>query len=439
MAGNNNSLNSVGATGNQSYLEAPVYNQNTGGYGSTPQAKALSSSTSSTPKPLSFQDQVNADLANHYKVMAAQNNGPLKSLSTSPDGAITSTYHQPTDATTSSKTKSTTTPAPTYGGVIGQGTKASQNAADTGSSNYNTANEGLLNASANNQQYANRAKQIADAAGQKISDIGGQGAKGEAGYLSTGTSPVAEGNAQLLQNSIAAQQRAVSEGANTQLTGNAQGLTANQQAQSGYNSASGNALNSQGQGISGLGSNAGLLSPTSNIILRDPTTGAVVGDQNLSDLARTAGNLSGIQSGAASAAGATGTAQAALTQNYQSGLAQLRNADNLAPQIAQTLASNPNLNQTPISAITNLNQWFAGQTSQPGQQQLSQQVAAYVQALGLTPDQAAAIASQQGGTIGTLLNTLYNAAKAKVDANNPANINSGSSSGSSTGGGLYNF
>lgn len=128
------------------------------------------------------------------------------------------------------------------------------------------------------------------------------------------------------------------------------------------------------------------------------------------------------------------SSQTDLSGKYQQGLAQLRAAANIEPAIVQTLQSNPSLNQTPISALTNLNQWFAGQTSNPAQQQLSSQVASYISALGLSPDQAAAIASQKGGTIGTLLKTLKDNATAQNEGNNPANISSGStSSGGVTG------
>ena len=97
----------------------------------------------------------------------------------------------------------------------------------------------LANTAQGNQAYADRARAIADAAGQRISDIGGQGARGQAGYLTTGTSPVAEGNAAVLAQTTAAQQRAVAEGATMQLTGNSQGLTAQNQMQSGLNQAVG--------------------------------------------------------------------------------------------------------------------------------------------------------------------------------------------------------
>ena len=112
-----------------------------------------------------------------------------------------------------------------------------------------------------NQTYSDRAKAIADAAGQRISDIGQAGAKGEAGYLTTGTSPVAEGNAAIFAKTTTAKQGAVSEGANMQLSGNAQGLTAQQQAQSGYNNAAGQNLTGQGLAQGAISSAAGYSKP----------------------------------------------------------------------------------------------------------------------------------------------------------------------------------
>ncbi len=121
--------------------------------------------------------------------------------------------------------------------------------------------------------------------------------------------------------------------------------------------------------------------------------------------------------------------------DYYSGVKALKAADSLEPAIVNTINQN-GLNKTPISAITNLKQWFSGQTSDPAQQQLSAQIASYLQQLGISPDQAAAIASQKGGTIGTLLNTL----RSNFETANNANAHAGStstSSGGSTSGNTY--
>lgn len=161
----------------------------------------------------------------------------------------------------------------------------------------------------------------------------------------------------------------------------------------------------QSAGISGLGINAGLLSPLPNTPYAiDPTTGKPIGGGDVNNSIINAGNYQTV---------------ADRTQAYNKGLSSLAAADNLQPQIEQTIKAN-NLNNTPISAITNLQQWFSGQTSDPAQQQLSQQIATYINALGIDPATATNIASQQKGTVGTLLNSLYDAAKAKNEGNNPA-------------------
>ncbi len=120
----------------------------------------------------------------------------------------------------------------------------------------------LANQVAPNQALAKNAQDIANRAGESIENVGRQGARSAAGYLTTGTSPVGEGNAAVLNQSTAAQQQAIAQGANMQLAGNAQGLTA------------------QNQGQSALNQAAQLASPTqvpySNQYV-DPLTGQVIG------------------------------------------------------------------------------------------------------------------------------------------------------------------
>lgn len=90
-----------------------------------------------------------------------------------------------------------------------------------------------------NMNLANQARDITQTAGQRISDIGQVGARGAAGYRTTGTSPVGEGNAAVLAQTTAAQQQAVSQGANMELQGVQQGLAAQGQTQSALNQAAG--------------------------------------------------------------------------------------------------------------------------------------------------------------------------------------------------------
>lgn len=90
------------------------------------------------------------------------------------------------------------------------------------------------NSLARNTQLGEQAQRIASEAGQRMEDIGRQSARAQAGYLTTGTSPVAEGNAAIQAQTAAAQQQAVAQGAQTALTGNQQALGAQGQLQSGF-------------------------------------------------------------------------------------------------------------------------------------------------------------------------------------------------------------
>ncbi len=127
--------------------------------------------------------------------------------------------------------------------------------------------------------------------------------------------------------------------------------------------------------------------------------------------------------------------KADFTQKYEQGKASLTAADAIQNQIISTLATNPTLNNTPISGITNLNELLSGQVSSGPQQLLSQQIAQYIQTLGLDPATVVNIAHQQQGTLAQLLDSLRSSAQAKVEAYNPANINASPSAatGGSTG------
>lgn len=114
--------------------------------------------------------------------------------------------------------------------------------------------------------------------------------------------------------------------------------------------------------------------------------------------------------------------------DYQNGLAKLRVADSIQNQVLSTLKNNPTLNNTPVSAITNLNEFLSGQSSQSGQQLLSQQVNNYIQTLGLDPASVVNIAHQQSGTLAQLLDSLRQTVQNQVNAKNPANVKSNSGS-----------
>lgn len=152
----------------------------------------------------------------------------------------------------------TQTPVPaTFPGIVGGLTTASTN----GSGAANLAAYGLLQSPNQNQILGDKAAQIGDQYGQKIADVGQKGAQFESGQLTTGTSPVASGNAAVTAQTTAAQQQALATGEAAALQGNAQQLTAQQQAQAGLTSAGGLGNQSQGLTQSGLTSAGTLAQP----------------------------------------------------------------------------------------------------------------------------------------------------------------------------------
>ncbi len=75
--------------------------------------------------------------------------------------------------------------------------------------------------------------------GQKIADVGGQGARFQAGQRTTGTTPVAEGNAAVTAQTTAAQQTALAQGGQLALSGIQQQMAGQQAAASALTSAGG--------------------------------------------------------------------------------------------------------------------------------------------------------------------------------------------------------
>lgn len=102
---------------------------------------------------------------------------------------------------------------------------------------------------------------------------------------------------------------------------------------------------------------------------------------------------------------------------YNQGLVNLRAGDNILNSILGTFGSNADLNRTPITAFTNIRQFLAGQTSDPAQQQLSAQVAQYINTLGLDPSLVQSLAGQERGTLWDLLQTLRQTAQSQNEAN----------------------
>ena len=204
---------------------------------------------------------------------------------------------------------------PSFGGVIGSLVGASQNGSPTAPGyNQQAAAYG-----AGSIPIAAQARDIASQFGQHYADVGQKGAAFQAGQLTTGTTPVAEGNAAVTAQTTAAQQQALAQGEQAALQGIGYQLTGQQQAQQGANAAAQNALTGQGQTLTGLTSAAGLAKPELGSPYQIPFSptdqgqGAPLGSQNpggLNALAQNYGTFQGIQSGAQALAAAPGTGAA---------------------------------------------------------------------------------------------------------------------------------
>lgn len=189
------------------------------------------------------------------------------------------------------------------------------------------------------------------------------------------------------------------------------------------------------QNIGALGTAAGLAAPQFQSYYNaqfNPVTGQY-------------GTVGGGAYGSGPQAGANAQTEADFTKQYNEGKAKLAQADIIQNQIGQTIASNPDINNQPLSILTNLNQFISGQTGTAPQQLLAQQINSYVQTLGIDPASLVSLATQQKGTLAQLLESLRTTAAAGVESKNPATFkanlqaNNGSASNIPTGSGLYNF
>lgn len=386
------------------------------------------------------------------------------------DATAAKTQQPPIDAGTSNNPQ--TNAYLGYSNIIGNSYNSPYNKTAQGSI------QGLINTTQGNQQYQDKASQIGDELGQQLADIGERGARLQAGHSAKGTLPVASGHAAIAANTTANLEQAKIAEANQRLAANSQGLTGQSQQQSGYNSAASQGFTGQGQQQTALTTAAGLVSPSalnatlspSSTIYNQATGQALVGlnapgtagntayqtaykqalenvrqgKMSIDDAAASLGQFSvpGVKNSLtadmgsgfnADVSNAQGQTRSAFTKLYNEGSAKLKAANTLEDGIASYLTSNPKLNQTPVSAITNIAQWFAGQASQPEQQVLAQKVKSYIDTLGMSPDDAAQIAIQQGGTIGTLLKNIKDNFSAQNEAYNPAQFNNSSSGGASSG------
>lgn len=277
--------------------------------GSTPQAKALSSFGLSSmilpQKPTVPNNGVQAKILPNNPVNAYAGPGTqayvAPSLGTNPgllppvnqdvkshtsaDGT-SQTYYPSSQASSGSASAPSPAPSPapaqppvltpaqfaaSQGSGYGTATPASAAAAASGPAVPATNASALtypgligsaVNSAQSNQSIGSNAAQIAAQYGTNISNINQQGNAAQAGYLTTGTSPVAEGNAAVIANTQANQVAGQAAAEQAALQGTGQQLTAQNQTTNGL--------------IGAAGLAAPIQAPYSNQII-DPTTGQPIG------------------------------------------------------------------------------------------------------------------------------------------------------------------
>lgn len=312
---------------------------------------------------------------------------------------------------------------------------------------------------------------------QQIADVGLKGAKAGAGYQTTGTTPVAEGNAAVIARTTAAQQQALGTQQQAALTSAQAGQT------------------QQGLEQSALGTAAGLTAPQASFpFVFDPATGVfkavgatggssvgsltynpntdsqtlaqAVMDRKISyndalNALSYAGNISsGLLSTAVIGLGGNPTnlqAQATGAASTIGGVPALESANTAAEGIKNAITSyitaNPQLNPSDLAAGNLLTQWVQGkQLTDPKYQTLFNYLNEYTNTLapilgvGGNPTnlkteiaQGFINAAASGKSITEVLNSMSKLATDKI-----ANIKSGATGGGvvtspSTSGGLYSW
>lgn len=249
--------------------------------GTNPAANALNAAQSSpaptTPVKRVTTNNVDGSSTSTEYHAPAQSSSPTGATQPTTSGMLSSPFQvdpktigTPLNQQSVGQQNSGTT-TPTFPGIIGSLANTAQN----GSQNATTATTGLLGAPNQNEAIGQHAADIAANYGKQIADVGQKGAQFEGGQLTTGTSPVAEGNAAITAQTTAAQQAALAAGEQGALQGTAQELTAQNQGQSGLTNA-GSIANTQQQNTqSGLQQAGQLSQPTSNFPFKfDPLTGS---------------------------------------------------------------------------------------------------------------------------------------------------------------------
>lgn len=178
------------------------------------------------------------------------------------------------------------------------------------------------------------------------------------------------------------------------------------------NTIAGQGLSAAGSAYSGAQNQASRETGAAGTVLNASIPGQISGSArtyNPLDPAGTTGT-SGIITGA------NNQSISDLSTQYNNGLKTLTQASGIENQIANTLVSNPEINNQPLSLLTNLNQYLSGQLGTAPQQLLAQQVNSYIQTLGLDPASVVDIATQQKGTLKQLLSSLKDTATSNNNA-----------------------
>lgn len=337
---------------------------------------------------------------------------------------------------------------------------------------YASAVGGLLNTASGNPAIGQSAANIALDYGKQIASVGQQGANAQAGYKTTGTTPVGVGNAGIVAQNVAAQQQALATGESAALEGTAQQLTAQQQEAAAQQAAGtlaepSNAyiqlpfnqqlIGADGQPIGGAGATGALQSAVVNAInliksgsgYSNAVAAANLGQfgpQGTTALLNALGPSFNVNSSDADAAAVaqnintSATAQTTANANAVNSLtgtvadlsAARDSVANISNNLISQIAASNNLNPSNINAVNGVIQTIAGQTSNPQYQTLLNQmtdvVNTYAQILtpGANTDASKATAQgllnslAQGSTVQQVISGLDTQAQAKISGSQTA-------------------
>lgn len=309
---------------------APSYNQFAIGGQTTPSSIGTSLGTSNTPPPpvvntnSAWQNNV---IGSSGTQLGVSSGGNLVLIGNGTNSGGTTVPVSPPSSNSSSVTNQpvpSTTPqaptGPTYPGIVGS----------------------LVSTAQGNIPVGQNAANIAAQYGQQIAQVGQEAGQGEAGQLSTGTSPVAMGNAGIIAQNAAAQQAALASGEQAALQGTGQQLTAQNQAQ-------------QGLGAAGQ--------------LAQPQLGQF-GQGYYNPLNPSAGASGGGQYGSGPVAGANVQSIGSLTQQ-QNNLTTSYNQIQSNTQGLLHVMQEGNINPSSLNIVNGVVQAVAAQTSNPYYQEFA--------------------------------------------------------------------